>query len=228
MCPLLRGVKQKITQYLSNFHQGFASPRSCRVDGDVTLCSAPTLLCASLLLLGTHPWQMRRCCCCWSRAGMGWERENRALLVCDSHSRPRSLCLRNGNAGGTPTSPAALPVPALQLRPRCQGVHGHPWDLPRREEGGGRWLWAGDGAGRGVTLPGGCFRGHHHGEISAWEVLDVSCGCWRVNNPTRPLVLLLGCFQPWQSFGMDALPVPGEQPGASPFLVEVKNSWGGL
>lgn len=180
--------------------------------------------------------------CCWgptpgrcgaaaaAGAAPGWDGKGKIghFWCVTATAAPGAFVCGTGTRGGTSTSPAALPVPALQLRPRCQGVHGHPWDVPRREEGGGRWLWAGDGAGRGVTLPGGCFRGHHHGEISTWEVLDVSCGCWRVNNPTRPLVLLLGCFQPWQSFGMDALPVPGEQPGASPFLVEVKNSWGGL
>lgn len=40
-CFLLKGVKQKIAQYFSNFHKRDGSPCSCRVGGDRAVCPAP-------------------------------------------------------------------------------------------------------------------------------------------------------------------------------------------
>lgn len=93
---------------------------------------------------------------------MGWKRENRALLVCDSHSHPQSLCVRNGN----------ILVTGRAARASLEGAREGAGQGGGGKRRAGRWFWAGHGAGTGVALPGGCFLG----EVSTWEVLEVSPG----------------------------------------------------
>lgn len=91
-CFLLKGVKQNIAQFCSNFHRRGTSP--CRwVVGEMSPSAQHRFLPPGA---GEPQGRCELGCLtapayCWSRAVLGSGKENRPLIVCDRHSHPRSL-----------------------------------------------------------------------------------------------------------------------------------------
>lgn len=207
---LLKGVKQKIAQYFSNFHKRGASPCSRRGGRRVTRCSAPIPpLClppgagelspadVSLALWRRPPTAgVVPCCDRGKKIGhlsCATDTATPGAFVCKKGEWSDEYPRQSGGraAAGVPAPRRVRGCPRAPCKRSEEG--GGCWrvDAAANVGGGGRWVSAGGwswGAGslclaKQLLSQVGGFGGYRH-EKAAWKVWNISYGHRRVNNPT--------------------------------------------